>query len=479
MTFSLAGQVAPAPFVFTDANALTIGIVDGVTGITTQGGDINVAAGANLTISHVVDAGLGSATLSGNGVINVNALISGSSATVKGGAGNDIFNIGSGAGLLNGAVINFLAIDGGNHSGAPFNPTQSVNVAPTTVFNRLSVGDVVNLNDQADAAVSTFTVTATDVTLAGTGLISLSNVQTLNVNTGTAADNTVDVTGTAANTTTNITSGGGNSIVGVFGSGTHSNVVVNAAAAGSRTTVYNSGDSSVVQIIGSSGVDQFTMVNSGQRSGVAFSGAGNTNIVDVFATGGLGVTAITGGNGLNAVTFGNGSNSLGGILGAVSFTGGAGAVNGLTIADNGQAGAESYLVAATEVNRTGVGRLFYAGVTQLVVLAAQGNNTINIQSQAAATPISIFDGPGNSAINATVGPQSGYNRLFVDGGTGNNFLSFVDPNGANDGAVIHRHFATPTAGFVSAAYSSAGSKASELDFTNMFSVFVSPNAGNI
>jgi hypothetical protein len=56
---TLAGSVsaAGAAFSYTDVNALTVGTAGGVTGITTNGGNVQLSVGGNLTVAAAVDAG--------------------------------------------------------------------------------------------------------------------------------------------------------------------------------------------------------------------------------------------------------------------------------------------------------------------------------------------------------------------------------------------------------------------------------------
>jgi hypothetical protein len=89
-------------FVTNTSAALTIGSVDGLVGVTATGGAITISTSNDLTISNPVStattgAGAGAATLTGGtaagSTINVNAAITGQTATVLGGSGADTITV--------------------------------------------------------------------------------------------------------------------------------------------------------------------------------------------------------------------------------------------------------------------------------------------------------------------------------------------------------------------------------------------------
>jgi hypothetical protein len=94
---SLAANVGSGGvFVTNTSPALTIGTASGVNGITATGGNVTISTSNDLTVSQPVST-TGVVTLTGGtgpgANITINAAITGSSATVLGGAGNDIFTV--------------------------------------------------------------------------------------------------------------------------------------------------------------------------------------------------------------------------------------------------------------------------------------------------------------------------------------------------------------------------------------------------
>ena len=131
-TLAVALSGGGADLAFTDGGNLTVGSVGGISGITTQGGDLDLAAGGTLGLAAAVDLGAGVATLQSGGATTqaaAGAGITASSlaATAVGGlalngAGNQVATFGalanSGAGgvaIVSEAAspVTFAAVSGG------------------------------------------------------------------------------------------------------------------------------------------------------------------------------------------------------------------------------------------------------------------------------------------------------------------------------------------------------------------------------
>src|SRR5262249_49491359 len=90
-------------FVTNTSAAMNVGTVAGTDGVIADGGDVSIATSGDLTGARPVSTATagpdaGPATLSGNGLINVFAAVSGSTALVQGGSGADTFNVNLAAG---------------------------------------------------------------------------------------------------------------------------------------------------------------------------------------------------------------------------------------------------------------------------------------------------------------------------------------------------------------------------------------------
>lgn len=94
VTRVMAATSAPGQGIsFSNTGALTIGVADGVIGLTTKGAAIVITAGGHLTDNQPIDAGQGTILLSGQGVIELKAALNAARANVIGSRFNDTFNI--------------------------------------------------------------------------------------------------------------------------------------------------------------------------------------------------------------------------------------------------------------------------------------------------------------------------------------------------------------------------------------------------
>jgi hypothetical protein len=182
---------------FTDSgNLLTIGTVGALKGVAATGGNVTIATNHDLTVSQAVStatsgANAGAVTLTGGGAnagsnINVNAAVTGASATVLGGTGADTIHVtatGATPLLVNGKgggdsiVVDFGALN------AAINVTQTGGGTNTVTLNGTNAGD-------------TFGVTGT-LTTDGGHTVTYAGIQGTTVNGGAGSD-TFNVTPSAA-----------------------------------------------------------------------------------------------------------------------------------------------------------------------------------------------------------------------------------------------------------------------------------------
>src|SRR5581483_233097 len=125
---TLAANVSGAgnAFSYTDSNALTIGTVDGVTGITTNGAAITVTSGGALTVGQNVAAGSGVVTLTAgaNSLLTNNAAISGTGVSV---------------------IADRMALSGGTIASG----------AQATILRQVTNGRLIDLGSTTDVAANT------------------------------------------------------------------------------------------------------------------------------------------------------------------------------------------------------------------------------------------------------------------------------------------------------------------------------------
>ena len=99
---TLAANVGSGGVFVENTGNLTVGSVDGVNGVTVAGGPVDITSSGNLIVSKPITASNrippvngDDISLTGNGVIQIPAPLTGSTAAVTGGAGNDTFTIGT------------------------------------------------------------------------------------------------------------------------------------------------------------------------------------------------------------------------------------------------------------------------------------------------------------------------------------------------------------------------------------------------
>jgi hypothetical protein len=126
--------------------------------------------------------------------------------------------------------------------------------------------------------------------------------------------------------------------------------------------------------------------------------AGNQiDLEDVPA--GVAVT-VNGGTGSDTVNVGNGN--LDNLPGAVTVNG-AGGTTAVNVNDQSAPFSDTYTITSSSLTRPFFGGLTYGGVTGLTLNAETGNNTVNVNSTAAGTPVTVNGGGGT---NTLVGPNA-------------------------------------------------------------------------
>jgi len=106
--------------------------------------------------------------------------------------------------------------------------------------------------------------------------------------------------------------------------------------------------------------------------------------------------------------------------------------------------------------------LLYSGTfSGIQVAAGTGNDTINVQSQLANTPVSVFNNGGNDVFNVAVTNASQYANLLLDG----DFLGTLKVFDQTGGATVKRTLTAPGLGNIQVLYT--GGATSTINFQNM------------
>jgi hypothetical protein len=154
-TLAAAVTGASQGFAFTNSGPLTIGTVDGLTGITTNDGNV---------------------LLTFNGVVNLSAPINanGGSATVQGGAGDDTFNVN----VTGVTPLSLLGLGGNDTFNVPSSVSAPINIDGGAGTNGLNYNALKAPVGTVPAAITAF----------GLQTVSYSNLTTTNVNNAGAVD---------------------------------------------------------------------------------------------------------------------------------------------------------------------------------------------------------------------------------------------------------------------------------------------------
>ena len=123
------------------------------------------------------------------------------------------------------------------------------------------------------------------------------------------------------------------------------------------------------------------------------------DVFNVRSTAASYVTTLNGGDGNDTFNVGSAGNSLDTILGAVTINGDAGGGDVVNINDQNDVDANLYTITGTTVSRSGAALITYGTVESLIVNAGLADDTINVQSTIAATPVTVNGGSGDDTFN--------------------------------------------------------------------------------
>jgi hypothetical protein len=344
---------------------------------------------------------------SGNNVYNVTSTALGTATTVNTGAGVSVVTIGGPiSGLFD--VPGPLALNGGG--------------GPTALI----------FNDRANAANTTYTITATAVSRPG-WVFAYAGIASLVFNGGNGND-VYNIIGTALGTATTVNTGGGANSVNIGGPNSGlfdvpGPLAVNGGG-GPAQLVFND----QANLFNTTYTITATAVS---RPGWVFSYAGVVSLVfnggqgnDVYNIIGTALgtaTTVNTGGGANSVAIGGPNNGLFDVPGPLAVNGGGGPAQ-LVFNDQANRANTTYAITATAVSRPGW-VFSYAGVVSLVFNGGNANDVYNVLSTALGTATTINAGVFNDIINIG-GPGGGLSNivgpLALSGGPGVLVLNFLD-----------------------------------------------------
>jgi hypothetical protein len=365
---------------------------------------------ANNTL--VINANLGTRPTTingGNGVNDLDVENNGTGAVTEyGGSGTDTFDFSSYVKNL-GNITNFTTIDPGTGS------------------------EQVQLHDNNYSTGSTCTVTSTSVARTGFGGFAIASpVSGISLVTGPGAD-TVNVLSTAANALLTLDSAGGSDTVNIGNAGTVNSiagaVMVNDSNGLTALNINDSADTTPHSAIsvstnGSSGTltglaPAAVDWNAPGLSAITLNGGAGSNKIYLSSAGISGLTTINTGTGNDSIIF---QNAIAGLF-AVNGSGG---TNTVEVNDNDSTAAQSWLVNATSIGRSGF-TVNYSSIASLSLYTGLGNDTVDIE--APGTSSTVFNDGGTDAYNVDANSMNLSNlayALAVNGGSGGATLTLDD-----------------------------------------------------
>ncbi len=392
----------------------------------------------------------------------------------------DLLQLGVSGGLL---THNLLSIGGtGDYASATdFDPTAAVQTiaagggtAPTITVNLLGGDDSLTITTNgligvhpitydggtgSDAlSVSgsnvghTFTLNAAGDGWSGnTTLIAFSN---LNILTGSAGNDTVNVRSTATGTNYTVDTGAGDDTINVSSDAPTNNG--DLAGILGPLVITGGADNDVLNIsdAGRAGASTFLLTNTTlNRTGAAQitygtletfnlatgNQATSDDTINIQSTAAGTIYTVNAGAGNDTINVSSDApanlGNLSGILGALTVNGDAG-TDVLNISDAGRAGASTFVLTNTTLDRTGAAQIAYGAVETFNLDAgnqATSDDTINVQSTAAGTVYTVNAGAGDDDINVSsdaptmAGTLDGVlGPMTLNGGPGTNDVFFSD-----------------------------------------------------
>ena len=350
--------------------------------------------------------------------------------------------------------------------------TGTVNVSPTAenlgniqgdvnVSSGSSGASVLNIFDVNNPKAVTYSVTSSTVTRTGAAPITYSSPNHVNLYDG-SGNNIGNIESTAVASPLTVWGGNGNETFNVSPTAQNldtllSSVTINAVAGPSTLnvndtknaqantwtlstkTVFTEGFAGTYDTIVRSGWSSeldfeapLSGIDKGTGKLVVNGGNGNDTYNVEGTKPGIAVT-LQGGSGNDTYNISPTAKDLDNIQGNVGISGGLGA-NTLNIFDGSNSNAVTYSVTSSTVTRTGSATISYNSLTENLTLdGGSANDTYNIESTSASTPVHVNGGTGNDTFSVSPTAKNLNTikgALTISGYGGNNALNLFDQSNA-------------------------------------------------
>jgi hypothetical protein len=433
-----------------------------------------LAYSATLTVDDSADgAAHGAVTLSdpGTGFGQITGLAPGTISYRSAGTSSVAVRTGTGSNTVNvlDAVAPLTLVGNSNSTAVNVGRNGSLaGIQNTLAVHNPSYYTDLTLNDSADTANRTVTLTATGVTGLSAGAISFlfNDLKSLTILGGSGA-NTYNVNGTPGDsvfTGTTLDTGSGVDAITVRAAGTPLTVTTTTGNGGGGNDHVTLGDAGSVQgltaavtIYNGPSYDRLTVDDSADGASypaVAITGGGITGLapaplnftsysvstLTVLGGGGNNTYTVTGalalaltlstgtgvdavnvqaaaflsgltvdssaGGGADVITLGDAAHTLAGITGPGPVTVTAAAGDALVLNDQGNSAARTYTLTATTVTWAGGPTVSYGGLGSLTLYDSNGGDHVNVESTNAAAFTTVNAGAGGDVFRVTPTSQS-------------------------------------------------------------------------
>jgi hypothetical protein len=259
--------------------------------------------------------------------------------------------------------------------------------------------DTLTVYDQNDPFSYTYTTTASTMTRTASAVITDFAMSAVTLDGGKGAE-TYDVNGTGAPLTLN--AGIGNDTV-YLGTGDldylAGHVTVNGQGGSDSVYLQDQGVSyNDTYAVSSTTVTRayFGGLTYGGIASLTLDAENGNNVINVGGTAYGTTTFINAGSGSDTIALGQ--NNLDYLQGPVVVDGHGGKAT-VSVQDEGNPHSYTYTITGTTVTRPSFGGLTYKNAKALVVFGSYGQDTFNILSSLASTPITLYAGTGNHVVN--------------------------------------------------------------------------------
>ena len=409
-------------------------------------GDVGFEAGTGTDIANLFDttpAGATTFTLANGGINHV--LDRPNFGSLSFGTQLETVNLSTGAGAntfnlveLNSFTALTINAGGGNdHLNLGTAAPQTIDAldGPIT-FNGETGTDDVTLNDQASAAVNTYTFTSDTLDRVGFGLLDFGGaVETVTLNGGAGANTYViepALVSLAADV--NVNAQASADTFEVAPGSNSMQLVINADLAfnggGGSDTINLHDSASSVSFPYSIDLDSVTRgaspVNYSGVELITLDGATGSNAFSVV--GSTAELVLTGNDGNDSLVVGGSAQNLDNIDNDISFDGGPG-IDTVELRDQQNAAASTYIITQTTFDRSAFPLLTYGKVETFTVQGGSGGNPFAVQSLFGATDLVLFGNGGNDqfllgSAASSLEPLDG--AIIVHGGANTDSISVND-----------------------------------------------------